>query len=199
MNKDSWKKLGLEIFSIVFAVLLALVLNHWREQVLDQKTSDQALTNVLVEIHTNSEELAEEAETFQVIIDTLQAQLYKIRNGEDAANGFGISFTLLSHSAWEMAQVTGAVKNFDLEFLMNVSELYEFQDICHQNGLAFIDKMNSIDYNDKGNQEAVLSSMIRQLRVQKKWVTDLKGGYDQLFLDHSDLVEEYLPDSLKVD
>ncbi|MCV9385488.1 hypothetical protein [Reichenbachiella ulvae] len=198
MKQGTWKKLGVEVFSIVFAVLLALVLNHWREDVLDRKSSNHALQNVLIEIATNRQDLVQEVENLDTLIHQLKGRLGQLKEGQESDAGLGISFTLLSHSAWEMAQVTGAVKNFDLDFLMNVSELYEFQEICHDNGLSIIDRINTMSYSKEIDQEVMITSMIRQLQVQKRWVEDLANAYKKLLQEHPGLVESHLPDSLQL-
>ena len=52
-GKDTFKKIFIEIISVVFAVLLALGLNHWREDVAEKKLARKALKNIIIEMKGN--------------------------------------------------------------------------------------------------------------------------------------------------
>ena len=49
------QQLVLEFISVVFAVLLALLLNNWRENIKSERVADRVLENIKQEILSNDE------------------------------------------------------------------------------------------------------------------------------------------------
>ena len=197
MKKETLNKLGLEVVSIVFAVLLALGLSHWREDSNKQTSADKALTNILVEIHSNKLELKREFPVLEERVDTLRALLQQIENGEEQTGSLGFNMPILSNSAWLTANSTGAVERFELQILMDMSSLYRVQDMFHDNGMAYFSQISSIEFNSDKNFEAVVKSNLRQALTTLSLSRQLDDTFSDFYLDHYQVISPFMPDSLK--
>lgn len=196
MKKATVKKVGLEILSIVFAVLLALGLNHWREERTQQAAADQSLTNILVEVHQNRRSLNDDLDDFRTSLRKLEAAKAEIENGKAKSSGLSFHMPLLSSAAWDIANTTGAVGRFDLALLIELSALYDFQALYYANGTDYFRSFSSLEANKPENFNALLESNIAQLKISLNWGEQLRDEYDQLFQSYTKILQPHLPDSL---
>ncbi|MFY0628021.1 MAG: hypothetical protein JXR07_17115 [Reichenbachiella sp.] len=194
---ESIKKGVLEMLSIVFAVLLALGLTHWREEVNQQNTSNKALTNILVELHANKLELEGEFEELKKRIDSLVVLKGEIENGKGDKRNLGFNMPVLSNSAWKAANAMGAVDRFELQLLMDLSTLYRFQEMFQENGMAYFRQFSSLEFNKDENLLAVVKSNITQAYTTYSLGEQLNKSYVDFYIEHSTGIAPFLPDSLK--
>lgn len=199
-KKKPWiGKLLTEFASVVFAVLLALGLNHWREAEAERKTAEKALVNIFLEIHTNQEDVADAIVTYQEDIEEVQVYKDSFDKGESMEYSLGFNIPLLSNSAWNVANTTGAIKDFELELLMELSEIYAFQEVYQRNGMAYLQSMNSVEFKKEENAEAVVDSNYDQLRTFKQWSEQLSETYLAFLKTYGKRHKALLPDSVLMD
>ncbi len=197
MKKDTLNKLALEVLSIVFAVLLALGLSHWREESRKQASADRALTNILVEIHSNKLDMEDNFEMLEDRIESLDTLLRQVKAGEKQSGNLGFNMPVLSNSAWVTANATGAVENFELNMLMELSELYRFQDMFHKNGMDYFSQYSSLEFNKEENFKAAVKSNMAQARTTLSLSKQLSGNYSEFYSEYYKALSDYMPDSLK--
>ena len=197
MKKETLNKLGLEVVSIVFAVLLALGLSHWREESNKQASSDRSLTNILVEIHTNKLDLEDNFDMLEQRIDTLNDLLNKIENGMSQTGSLGFNMPVMSNSAWEAANATGAVESFELSMLMELSELYRFQEMFHNNGMDYFSQYSTIEFNKDENYKAAVKSNLAQVKTTLSLSKQLSSNYAEFYEEYYNTISPFMPDSLK--
>ncbi len=125
MNKKTIAQIAFEFLSIVFAVLLALGLNTFK-QTLDLKNEAQLLrSKIIAECKLNQLEL----DTVFTLNKEFKQQLDSLSNLEDIS-GFNISIAseLLTKSAWNFTQASTSFSYIEEGFLNDAAALYELQD-----------------------------------------------------------------------
>ncbi|MEO9803890.1 MAG: hypothetical protein ABJF04_11605 [Reichenbachiella sp.] len=198
-KKKPWiGKLLMEFASVVFAVLLALGLNHWREAEAERKVAEKALINVFLEVHINQKDVANEITTYSERIEEVRVikDLFDNREGEDISYSLGFNLPLLSNSAWNVANNTGAIKDFELELLMELSDIYAFQEMYQRNGMDYLQKMNSVEYKKEANAAAILDSNYGQLNAYRSWSEQLSDMYLEFLKSYGNKYRDLLPDSI---
>ncbi len=122
-NTSSVKKFGLEIFSIVFAVLLALTLDSWQEQSKQQKKINKALNDIVEEIYTFST-LNGALEYNKSQLDSLNMAIEKHKSGEEANFNFGLGRPEIKSLTWQISKENGITSSFDRTLLLEIAEVY---------------------------------------------------------------------------
>ncbi|MEO9485421.1 MAG: hypothetical protein ABJG47_18320 [Ekhidna sp.] len=129
MKKKALTQIAFESLSIVFAVLLALGLNSYKQAWDLQRESQLLKKNILKECRSNLEKLEvaiQENEDFQLFIDSLLQS--------DEIRGFHFSYNneLLSSISWNFTKTSRSFQYMDPVFLTEAAEVYENQDYYMQ-------------------------------------------------------------------
>ncbi|MEP3388313.1 MAG: hypothetical protein ABJO02_09015 [Reichenbachiella sp.] len=199
-NKKGWiGKLLTEFISVVFAVLLALGLNHWREANNDEKLAEKALVNIFLEIQSNQKEVEAEIPSYDEQIAKVKVFKDAFDKGEGMPYSLGFNMPVLSRSAWNVANSTGAIKDFDLNMLMELSDIYTFQEMYHNNGVNYMLAMHSVDAKKDENAKAIVDSNYGQLKTFKHWSIQLSAIYQEFIKTYGSQYKELLPDSVLVE
>ncbi|WP_456461470.1 hypothetical protein [Reichenbachiella sp.] len=199
-NKKGWiGKLLTEFISVVFAVLLALGLNHWREANNDEKLAEKALVNIFLEIQSNQKEVEAEIPSYDEQIAEVKVFKDAFDKGEGMPYSLGFNMPVLSRSAWNVANSTGAIKDFDLNMLMELSDIYTFQEMYHNNGVNYMLSMHSVDAKKDENAKAIVDSNYGQLKTFKHWSIQLSAIYQEFIKTYGSQYKELLPDSVLVE
>ncbi|MDW3209747.1 MAG: hypothetical protein R8N23_07765 [Reichenbachiella sp.] len=199
-NKKGWiGKLLTEFISVVFAVLLALGLNHWREANNDEKLAEKALVNIFLEIQANQKEVEAEIPSYDEQIAEVKVFKDAFDKGEGMPYSLGFNMPVLSRSAWNVANSTGAIKDFDLNMLMELSDIYTFQEMYHNNGVNYMLSMHSVDAKKDENAKAIVDSNYGQLKTFKHWSIQLSAIYQEFIKTYGSQYKELLPDSVLVE
>ena len=124
MKKQSIWQILFEFISIVFAVLLALGLNSYKQNQDLKSESEVLTTKILSEVSKNLQKIdtvIAENTDFKIYLDSLQKS--------KTIDGFNLEFSskLLSKSAWQFTQASKSFHFMESEFLDEVTELYEMQ------------------------------------------------------------------------
>ncbi len=184
LKKIPFKRVLLEIISVVFAVLLALGVNEWRKNLENEQLSRQALVNIVLEIEANKSDivngLAEHKQLSTYLDSTLKA--YKeVEKGESNAvkKSFRFSYehSVLNSTAWNSAQITQAVKFMDYETISALSTIYELQAIYKDHGKEVIAAMGKVAYHE-AEFKSFLKANIFNVRISINIEESLVEAYD---------------------
>ena len=196
-SKKGWiGKLLMEFVSVVFAVLLALGLNHWREASAEERLAEKALVNIFFEIYRNQKDVADEMISYEERLQVVKAYRDSFDKGEEVRYSLGFNIPLLSNAAWNVANSTGAVKDFDQELLLELSSLYAFQEMYQNNGMDYMKYMNSVEFKKAENAKAIIDSNYGQLRTFGQWSKTLSDAYQEFIKTYGPNYQTLLPDSL---
>ncbi len=126
MKKKAIAQIAFEFLSIVFAVLLALGLNTYKQS-LDQQNEAQLLKKkIILECKHNKLEL----DTVFNLNTEFKDYLDSLSNQDNIAGEFSISIAseLLTKNAWNFTQASKSFSYLDEEFLSEAAALYEMQE-----------------------------------------------------------------------
>ncbi|KAA3612329.1 MAG: hypothetical protein DWQ05_20245 [Calditrichaeota bacterium] len=122
----------IEVFSIVFGVLLALGGNEIRESYNEQQRVDAAMLSIKTEMTGNKNFIENRLPYYQSVVDTLEQVMKK--HGKNASfyevkiPGFqGINPPLLRDSSLQTAIATQAFASFEFKKADQISMVYSFQ------------------------------------------------------------------------
>lgn len=182
MKKQSIWKIVFEFLSIVFAVLLALGLNSYKQN-FDLKKESKVLTEkILIECRKNLTKLDTviyQNQDFRMYLDSVRT-LEKV-------DGFRFDFSneLLSSSAWQFTQVSRSFQLMDQSFLDDATELYEVQnyymDISNQMFQNLGDMIMKID--EAGSKNIISTSHY--------YLTNILQSADQLQKMYRNFLEKH--------
>jgi hypothetical protein len=123
--REKIPELILEAAMVVFAVVVALGVDEWRENRQNAELANRALAGIAAEIESNRKELAEN----EVANQALLARVQEAASDSVLPDSLGINFeySLISSSAWETAQVTRATQFIPLERVQTLAKVYGLQ------------------------------------------------------------------------
>lgn len=127
-SKLDWRKAGAEVAAIVFAVLLALWLEGWREDLERQERAEEFLVRIHAEVSQNRTDLmgavvenAERIDGLGVVLADNDVTLQRIAPFLEISGGATID------AAWQSAQMTMATSDMPVETVAVLSALYDTQ------------------------------------------------------------------------
>jgi hypothetical protein len=120
-------QLALEAASVVFAVLVALAVDEWREDRQNRELAERALVAVVAEIEGNRDELMSSLEANRALADVVT----EAAGDSVLPDDFNVNYeySLLSTAAWETAQVSRATQFLPLERVQRLARLYNLQEL----------------------------------------------------------------------
>ena len=135
-------ELALEALMIVFAVLVALGFEEWRDEQQMREFADRAKAAVLAEIRANLDEF----QTTRPAMASNIAMLEEVVSERDLALLDNIGFTLpdISSAAWNAALVSQAAGYLDYDWVIEVSKLYDIVDTYSHIADGVIDAISAV-------------------------------------------------------
>ncbi|MEP5612350.1 MAG: hypothetical protein ABJP45_08870 [Cyclobacteriaceae bacterium] len=189
MKKQSLWQVVFEFLSIVFAVLLALGLNSYKQN-QDLKAESEVLSNkILSECQKNLSNLdtvLTQNKEFMIYLDSL-------RELKDEVDGFGLDFSndLLSSSAWKFTQASHSFQLMDQEFLDDATELYEIQSFYMEISNDMFRNLGEVILRaDDLKTRTMISTLHYYLRNIVNVADDLKENYEDFIAKYQDLATE---------
>jgi hypothetical protein len=181
-RRDLWRSfrarlpiLAAQVFSVVFAVLVALAVDEWWEDRENAELGRRGMAAVAAEISRNLEELQDgfTSDTMLTTIDSVIADLQAEREPGEVSINYPVA--LLSDAAWETAQVTRAVHFVPLESVIRIARLYDLQEFFARNQEVLTEQIATMGL---GSEAELLESM-RALRARYRIVV----GFRQALMD----------------
>lgn len=126
------------MFSIVFAVLLALTLDSWQEQSKQQKKVNRALEDIAEEIYSFTN-LTVALEYNQKQLESLTIAIQKHENGEEVNFNFGLGRPEIKSLAWQTSKENDITSGFDRELFLEIAEVYVEYDRLMQTVDYYVD------------------------------------------------------------
>ena len=195
-DRVRWKlaELATEALMVVFAVLVALGVEEWREERQLREFADRARAAVDQEIERNLAEFRSEGPSLIDGRDSMRSMLQTLRDAQEARDrgesgnataDFAFDFPDISTAAWRVAQTSQAAPYFDYDWVIERAR--------HYDGLE-----TYLDLRDEVVDE--ISSLIasRDMDASVVVVRRLYGRLEVLVQLHEGLqedMEEYLGES----
>jgi hypothetical protein len=164
--REKLPELLLEAASVVFAVLLALAVDEWRETRSRNALATRARASILEEIRSNESELRNTRDNNRALLQRIEETLSRVkqRRGEISLD-FTFKIAFLSSAAWQTAQMTQAANLLDFDWLRVASNAYELQDIYLTSQSAVMDRISGITEILEDDPQRMLTIIAERLRV----------------------------------
>lgn len=165
-SRFSFRDASLEVVGIVFAVLLALWLESWRDDIERQQRADEALARIRLEVETNRDELKESIVQNQTNIDAIKAALTSEPETADEQRALiekigpylAISSGSMSDSAWTSAKMTDVLGRMPADQVAQLAGVYDTQSYYRDYARFFMREYTNltidIQYADAGEKAA---------------------------------------------
>ena len=152
-KKFNIKRLISEFVSVSFAVLIALLVNQWREDHNNGKLAEKAIYNIKQELQENKDAMAILIPSHKSILSQIDSIIVRKENDNSTVNSIiSIDVTLISSSAWEMAEITNAIFYLDFDDANKMAKVYNLQSYYESIIKQFILK-NSYSYQSDQDLE----------------------------------------------
>lgn len=182
--REKLPELILEAASVVFAVLLALAVDEWREKRSQNALAERARASILEEIRGNEAELRRTRDKNRALLRRIEETLARGRQGPEMSLEFNFQIALVSSASWHTAQMTQAASFLDFDWVRRVSKVYEFQDLYVTSQSAVVDRISGISEildNDPFRMLRIIADRLRtNLELQdsllEKYGEVLKAG-----------------------
>ncbi len=118
-NHIPWLKLLVEAGLVVLSVLLALILNNWRQDQINNDLAQKAVQNLQREIKENK---AEVERAYKYHLNLLQKF-----SSKNPPTGIETKDAIIQNNAWNTAQSMGAIPYIDFSIVAIASSIQETQ------------------------------------------------------------------------
>lgn len=190
--RDRGPEILLEAASVVFAVLLALGVNEWRQSRADADLAATARRMVIEEVRANRAEVTRALDAHRALAASILGTVERLRAAEAEPSGdagIDLSFSLAetSAAAWETARATEATRHLDFEWVSRAARAYNLQDVHAQVQTRFLDAMASIgEMADEGPPTRWLRTLAGRLDVIVEIEQALLEAQDELLAGEGD-------------
>ncbi|MEJ2203493.1 MAG: hypothetical protein P8170_05245 [Gemmatimonadota bacterium] len=175
MIRRKLPQLLLEVASVVFAVLVALAVDEWRQDRENGQLAQRALAGIATEIRGNLGELDDARDANRAMLVVLDSALTS-----ETPQGFGVHFeyALLSSAAWQTSQVTQAIHFVDYGLVQRIARVYDLQTLFVESQRGLVDQMSGT---------AGVDDPVAPLRRRLEVLMELEAGL-------TDVYREILPE-----
>ena len=147
------QRLIFEFISVSFAVLIALLVNQWREDHNNGKLAEKAIYNIKRELQENKDVMANLIPSHKSTLAHIDSVIGRKENNISTVDSIiSIDVTLISSSAWEMAKITNAIFYLDFDDANKMAKVYNLQSYYESILKQFILK-NSYSYQSDQDLE----------------------------------------------
>lgn len=180
-EKIKLRNLLWEMFSIVFAVSLALFLNEWRGEIQKENQLISAREKIKNEIRENIKEI-------QSTLKMHKAQLKALEDSKEEIEGstkrfyeydFGVAVLNLKDDNWETIKLTQIVNEFSFEELSGLSELYRSKETIDKLQDNLLTTIFSLEFNDPQKSQQVYFSLHSYLIQIIAWEQEILRGLEE--------------------
>jgi hypothetical protein len=128
INKEYVVKIFIEMFSVIFAVILALFINESQNDKYNKHLAETAFNNIKTECESNKTKLESMLKSHDSILYVFDSVITQLENTGKVTIVLS-EFTLeqLSDAAWEATKYTNAINYMDFKLIMDISSIYDLQ------------------------------------------------------------------------
>jgi hypothetical protein len=165
--RERLPEVALEGLFVVFAILLALAADEWRDNRQNADIAERALAGIETEMLANRVELLNSREPNLELLGRLEAEV----EDDAAASRLSVQFeySLLSSAAWQTAQVTQAIHYADYNLVQQIAKLYDLQGLFTESQRGMVQQMTGVG----GDADRFVESALGHLRI----VMGVEAGY----------------------
>ncbi len=180
-RRIDWSRILVEMISVVFAVLLALFLNEWRNSVRENHQLAEARANMTLELRHNLSET-------EVKLSEHRKQLKELEQLKDSIGKFklpiseyrfGVGILNLQEASWRSITLTKVVNKLEFEELNRFSELYRSFELVNKLQDGYMQVAFSLDFNKAENSElgylATKNHLVQMISWEEELIEEIKA------------------------
>jgi|GEM_PF-1969769 len=183
-NKISAPQIIIEFVSVVFAVLLALGLNSYKESITQENNAQKLKAAILSECQMNLRKIDSvliKNRHYAVFLDSVVS----LPNDQVSGFYFTYDYELLTNGAWQIAQNNEAINTLDQDFLMEAADLYQIQSFYTDFSKGVFEEIGVFLARKNELKEANLAlSMYYNLSIMNNSAQDLQEDLNQFITKH---------------
>jgi hypothetical protein len=128
----------LEVCAIVAGVLIGFMVNEWRENRNNQRIAEIALTNIASEMAYNHNQIVSTFSYYKRIFDQIDSlnqvnpEMLSEMYGYELQGWQGAQPPMLRSSSYQMALMTGIIKDFPYEISDALAQIYNVQSVVEK-------------------------------------------------------------------
>lgn len=173
-------RMVLDVIGVVFAVVVALAADEWRDNRELQQRADRAQAAVIAELRANRAEL----ERTRPSIDSVQARLAEgarlLAAGDNPALNLNLEFPDFSDAAWRITQVTDAASRLDFAWLTSIARIYEVQRLYGEERSAILQTLGGMGI---GRAPPTVDRLRTEMSILRQLHDQLLESYDRVLGD----------------
>lgn len=176
--KTNSRKVLFEFLSIVIAVLLAMGLTEWRQDILNHRQAEESYKNIVEEIQNNYNNLEPDSVQMAQTIKLIGQWLETSATERDTIAELDYTLKLLSKSAWEVAKMNQSLTFINNQRVLQASLVYEFHELYAKSGrdvFEILREMQKVDGDSKA-----LEGEMKALRMSLGLTYNAMVGYMQM-------------------
>ena len=184
LKKNTFTNILTEVFSVVFAVLLALGVNEWRTSKNNEELGSEAFKKIVTEVKRNKDKVDSLLQNHKKILADIDSVIARLKRKDNNLSFGQIIFETPSSTAWEAAKLTSAINYLDYDKVEKITSVYATQ------------KTYS-DVSDKVFGELVFfvpdsdrEVMRKQMYKQKVYLYNFISIEEQLIKEYETFLEE---------
>lgn len=161
--RERLPELGLEALMVIFAVLVALGVDEWREGMQYRDLAVRARTGVLTEVGANLDELEATRDVMSQLQQNVSAAVDSIDAGRQSSLSLSLELPDFSDAAWQAAQVTRAAPYLDYDWVIRVARVYQSQELYNELRSQLLESFSVVV--QRGSERDALARMQAQLTI----------------------------------
>ncbi|MEO9872358.1 hypothetical protein [Ekhidna sp.] len=179
-RKIDWGKIAVEMISVIFAVLLALLLNEWRNNIKQNHQLDKARANLKEELLYNLEEAKTKLNQHNIQLTQLEKLADSIPELDQPFYQYNMSvgFLNLKKAVWESIILTDVVNQLEFSELSDYSELYRDFELIDELQNAYLREVFSLEFNKIENAQQGYLVTKNHLLQMTMWEGELISEID---------------------
>lgn len=139
--RDKLPEIALEAVFVVFAILLALAADEWRDSRQNREFAERALESIESEMRSNRQEVLDSRAPNLELMSGLQEAIDNGWAETDLEVQF--EYALLSSAAWQTAQVTQAIHFADYDLVQEIARLYDLQGLFADSQRGMVEQLSA--------------------------------------------------------
>lgn len=185
-SQVNWRKAGVEMLGIVFAVLLALGLEAWREDAEQAERAAAFLKRIEAEISENRSQLqqaiSENKAAAEGILKALKNQDYSIETLQPLLR---ISAGSTNDSAWTAAQMGRSIGKMPVETVTALAGIYDSQSYYEDYVRFFFREFTdvTVGIQIEGNEKVAVQKFLQQMSITISLAEQIVADYDTFLSD----------------
>lgn len=179
IKRERWAEIALESVLIVFAVLLALALDEWREHRQRSELAGRVQHGVVLELARNLEELEAALNDNRILLADLERQLDSIAADSSASLTFSMNVAELSSAAFGTMRMTEVAPFMEFDWIARSARAYDRQEFFAELQLQLLDVLATSFYEADSPAE-MLKPFLGRLAMLLQFGDGLREAYQEV-------------------